>query len=119
MDHDLPGRTNLNQVGIKGSILQLAMAVAGNTHDAQEVRLAHEEEKLQDKLLSQCWMALINKLLEYCNFTSEMHLLPLWLALAKLNKKQGLSIMQDEVTTYAGSPHCFSRTAPIISPQLV
>jgi len=61
---------------------------------------------------------LINKLFEYCNITLEMHLPSLWLALAKLNKKQDLSIMQDEVTTNTGSPNHFSQTAPIISPQL-
>ena len=92
--------------------------VAGNTHDTQEARLTCKEEKSQDKLLSQHWMALINKLFEYCNITLEMHLPSLWLALAKLNKKQDLSIMQDEVTTNTGSPNHFSQMAPIISPQL-
>ena len=69
------------------------MAVAGNTNDSQEVRLAREEEKAQVKLSSQCWKALINKLLEHCSVTSEIHLPMLWLELAKLKKKQDLSVI--------------------------
>ena len=48
-DCDLPGHNNLQQVGLEGSIIQLATAVAGNTRDNKEARLAREEGKMQDK----------------------------------------------------------------------
>ena len=51
ISHDLPGRHRMEH-GLEGSILQLANAVANNTRDAHEARLAREEERGRDKLPS-------------------------------------------------------------------
>jgi len=105
LESNLPSQNQLNQRGVEGSILQLVTAVAGNTWDSQEAWLARDKDKAQDKLPSQWWTALIHKLLEYCNVTSELHLPHVWLVLVKSSKKQDISIMQDAMTTYPRGPN--------------
>ena len=115
INHDLPGRHRMEH-GLEGSILQLANAVANNTRDAHEARLAHEEERGRDKLPSQCF-PLIDELMRYCNVNDEAQLPDLWQALASSTKKQDLSILQDKVTKYAVGPYRYGSATPIVSPQ--
>jgi hypothetical protein len=101
------------------AITQMAAAVTMNTNDG---RLAREEKAARataPKLPSDKFTVTLPILLDYLEIENEERLPALWHRWANCSKKQDLTVLTEQLHSYARSPESFTSVTPVVTVRLV